>query len=257
MKIKNTINGAVGFEIECIVSNENYIKVKELCEEYHWARESDGSINPSRACPNTCEIKFYYPISELNENLVKIENLFKLIKVNRSCGGHIHISFLNTGDYFKLCNFDFVNHFQEKYKSYAKTTIEKNRVNSRWCRNYDNKLHFKTTVDNQLRTNGKIDRYFMVNFNSFNIHNTVEFRVFAATNKINKLVKNVNFIFDTINSFNYKSIEIAIEKTLPTKKGKIVINKQLGFSEKLAPVQRITPWLGDIDDDIEMEDEDD
>lgn len=230
--IKPNFKGKIGFEVECVYKRINEDLIRELYLNNRWQKSCDGSIRTSPTFPNECEIKFHYDLKELNSNLPKIKKLLELVKSGEDyhCGLHMHISFEEICNYYKLTCWKFVKYFQEKYSEYAKNLEERSRINNPYCKFYPNKELFIVNTDYQLRATGKNERYWCVNFNSFNIHNTIEFRIFTGTDKYSRFTDNINFLIKTINEFlnEQKEIAIGIIKDTPEKSKPKVIRKYVG-----------------------------
>lgn len=216
------INGKFGCEIECIVPRENQSKLNSLINENGWSAKGDGSINNyNRETETTIEFlptnnsrtgEKGVKIQDLPKLIKELEKAFKLIRVNDTCGLHLHLSFEDVSNYFKLCNWKFINHFQDVIKKDFKTEVEKERINKHYCRFYSDEQNFQNEVQDQYEhfdLNYKpSSRYHSINFNAANLYNTVEFRIFAATNSITKFKHYVDLLLKTVEDFcNQETIE--------------------------------------------------
>jgi len=207
------IKGRIGAEIECYFQDSKFSEVKELVLNNHWKIESDGSIHsPDSGDWIEKEIKFDYSISEINTMFEKVKELFELVEVNDSCGLHFHVSFEDSTYYFKLCKYDFIKYFQEIIDKAFKTPKERKRINYHYCQFYKNEGDFLTSVSNQINSYNKDgSRQHSVNFNSFNIHNTIEFRIFASTNSIRKFKSYTNLLLKSLSKYIKTQKEIKFD----------------------------------------------
>lgn len=251
MKItKPNFVGRIGFEIECVWNRDNNAEICRIIQENGWKKECDGSIRETQKYPFGYEIKFHYSLDELEGKLPIIERFLSLVQSGKryGCGSHIHISFAEIPNYFKLANWEFVSFFQSKYLDYAKTIDEKNRIHNHFSEFYKSKEDFIRNLNVQLSWNPLLrdrkpsERYHSINFNSFNLLigegvckkplETIEFRIFNGTNKISKVVKNINFIIKIINQHLKKTnLKIGIQKETPKKIAPIIIRKFIGVTQ--------------------------
>lgn len=252
--IKPNFDGKIGFEVECVYADNDRDgetdKVKEICLKNHWIKSFDGSIRTTPTYNVEAEIKFHYDLKELNKNLPKIKKLLSLIKSSQAfgCGLHMHLSFEEICNYYKLSCWKFVDYFQKEYIKYAKTEEERERKNNTFCKFYPNKELYIANTNEQLKTTQKNARYYAVNFNSFNIHQTIEFRIFVGTDKYSRFVDNINFLIKTINDFlsQEKEISFGIIKDTPLKsKGKI-IRKYVGEISDMNEIKLMESMQGEI-----------
>ena len=189
-----TFKGKIGCEVECIIKSSKIDEVYLLCENKHWKMTSDGSLNAGRGY-HTKEIHVgVYSLDDKDRMFVDLKELFELINVNESCGLHIHLSFEKTSDYYKLLNWKFVDGFQNEIRKKFKTTLEIGRLNNSYCHFYNDEKNFIYHTNIQVKNYGKVDRYWSVNFNSFNLVKTIEFRIFAPTNSITKFKNYFNLL---------------------------------------------------------------
>lgn len=208
------IDGKIGVEIECIVPEKNTRKLKTLCTKNNWAYTSDGSIRGYTSTEVPVEFKAgVYDISNKKVLFREVDKAMKLIRVHESCGLHMHLSFNNLTDYWKLLSYEFADYFQKLIKIRFVKPVDLRRLEAMWCKFYYSQDDFKKQTQEQLRTTQKNNRYFAVNYNSFNIHNTIEFRIFAATSNIEQFKSDVDFLLNSVEEFlNRKKFEgIAFE----------------------------------------------
>jgi len=197
------LKGLISLEIECLVHSDFNDTLLNLCIENNWICESDCSIEYlglDRDYYTPREIKICkYPLNNYEKLFKDLKPLLDIIKVNRSCGLHIHISFKNNVNYYKLLKWLFVENFQKEYLNTFKTIIERDRKTNRFSKFYEDINDFNFVTEQQLKTPYKVrDRYKSINFNSFNIHHTIEFRIFAGCNKITKFKENYFFLMGSV-----------------------------------------------------------
>lgn len=237
MKFQNKYIKEIGFEIECVFRSRDREAVQNLCSINNWVLSTDISIHTTRTYRCSAEIKFHYTLDELNSKIPELQKLFALVYSGKkyNAGGHIHLSFNDYSTYFKIATWEFVNHFQTEYKLFAKNEEEKSRIDTYFAKLYKSKADYIYQTNEQLKVSGKNNRYFTVNYNSYQAHNfqTIEFRVFCLTHKYSQLQKNIKFLLKTVNNYlkEVKPLDFEIKLTTPKKVGKIKVIKTLGFSE--------------------------
>lgn len=227
------LKGKIGVEIECIYPRNKYSELREFCNSHNIEFSGDGSVQlygvPENGIPgqnyrdsdddrySTAEFNgmgLVFDLSQKKEFFDTIQQLFKFgIKVNSSCGLHIHLSFKQNSNYFKLLRFDFINQFQEEIRKLLVTPYERMRLTNRYCVPYNDKKEFTRITNKQVVYMGKCsERYHSVNYNSFNLHKTIEFRIFPATAKISTFKRYVNFLLKNVEKYlknaKFKQIEI-------------------------------------------------
>lgn len=223
------IKGKIGLEIESYTLEiDNLI---QYCKTKNWSYEDDGSIRePRNRNYRTIEFKVgVYKIEDLNKMIEDLKIPFEMVKVNNSCGLHINVSFDNITDYYKLLSWDFVNNFQEKIKREFKTQKEIKRLNNHYCKLYLSDDEFNILTERQLKTTSKVsERYFSVNYNSFNLHKTIEFRIFASTTSIKKLKSYLKLLFESIEehlsktTIQDKTLNISLKRVTQNDKKPII-----------------------------------
>jgi hypothetical protein len=247
-----TLKATIGIEIEGFIPINKYDKIREYCRLKNIDFGSDGSVHNNRMDipePNTIthqELLSYYAFEIRGMGLVyDIENkteFFKMIKklfdfgikVNSSCGLHFHISFKQKSNFFKILSYNFINSFQENIKKILINDYEKLRFSNDYCKPYKDKKDFiRATTQQVYCLNKDCSRYQSINFNSYNIHKTIEFRILPATSKILKFKKYINFILKEIEDFLNTKKEILFNinyqkeiNTTPEPEITITIKKQ-------------------------------
>jgi len=215
--------GKVGCEIECLSDSSNRTMLRRFAQENNWRVNDDGSIGGERFNESTFEFNSKpYNTSETKDFVKHAEDILKLVRVNKTCGLHFHISFADLENYYKLASWDFIQYFQEKIKQLFKSKEEVRRLSNHYCKLYTSENDFKTTTNNQIADTHKSSyRYKAINFNAYNLIGTIEFRIFAATSKPRKFKKYLIFLLKTINDYiknnSFKEISIKLEGPTQTK----------------------------------------
>lgn len=227
------IQGKIGIEVECIVKNNKVAELRNICHTNQWNFGSDGSIR-NYSYPSETGVEFTigpYSLDDIPNMLNKLEEALKLVKVNSSCGLHFHLSFNNIAVYYKLLNWNFVSLFQQKIVSKFKSRLEQGRLNNNFCKFYTSESDFKTQTTIQLDSFCKNNRYFAVNYNSYNLHKTIEFRIFAPTNKVKKVKSYINLVLNSIKSYlkdaQFNPLVVDVPNKKPHKKSPIIIREIL------------------------------
>jgi len=209
-----TLKGELGVEVECIISHSNLNVVENMIRQKNWENGYDGSIRTSNSGDGDGrEIKLRYDLVDIDRLFQDYEKLAELIKVNKSCGLHFHISFKDPIVYFKLASYDFVKFFQDGITALFTTEAERYRLSCRFCSLYASEQNFSTYANKQLNSPSRCgeSRYKAINFNAYNLHKTIEFRIFAPTVKIEVFKKYVLFLLRTIEEYianNKLSIDV-------------------------------------------------
>jgi len=219
-KIKE-LKGLISVEVECLVHCNKIDEVNRIATSKNWIMGYDGTIERRGLSRNyePYEIKMCkYPLNDYKKLLDDLKTLSKLIKTNGSCGLHIHISFKNITNYYKLLNWDFVDLFQKAYIKQFTSEEEKRRVFINWSKFFKNKEDFERKIERQLYFNSKCpERYQSINFNAFNLYHTIEFRAFTGTHDFKKFKENYYFLMGSIfeglkNESNLKDFVYEIEE---------------------------------------------
>lgn len=163
-----------------------------------WLAERDSSLNGAAPC------EFVSPVLKGEEGVAHLVEFVKWLndngcKVNQSCGVHIHVGVgsissdstvaLNTvGKMMEAC---------KKYENGIYAQSGSDRRNGRWCRAMNdadkadvaNAKKYSEARNKARALKGRDDRYRLLNLrNLFQGRNTVEFRAFAGTLNIHKLL---------------------------------------------------------------------
>jgi len=189
----------------------------------------DGSIRSIHPESVSKELKSkIYPLNDIKTLLKDFEKITPFfMESNSTMGTHIHISF-NKDDtnYIKLCSWDFVSSFQKAYLKNFKFSREQERRGNKFCRFYQSKMEFKRRLKKQI--NFRQQRYNSINFMSFFIHRTIEFRLFPSTKYYKRFKKYLLFTVGFINQFlKKKEIKLKRERRLkPTEKDILIEIKE-------------------------------
>lgn len=196
--------GKFGLEIECGTDwdfdewSGNLPKGWEIDEDGSISCDDDGHAVELKTRPYETTEK------DVKEFLKKWNWLYDdhIVEVNNSMGLHIHVSFANKADYFKVCSWDFTQKFQEAYKTAFTREYEKKRMTNHFSEQYGNREGFTSSVWRQVESRNKVDsRYRIVNFNAYMLYKTVEFRVFPAARKAKQGEEYLMFLLNFINDY--------------------------------------------------------
>lgn len=239
------IDGKIGCEFECCIPREVEVPtedpelktpqkvagseiVSKKSEKVCWDYGYDRSVRTNENnCP--CEIRSKpYKISELASIFEDFKVLEPyLVEVNSSSGFHIHVSFNQMQDYYKLCCYDFVKKFESLIREKFISDEEKLRLQNSYCAFYKDEKDFIKTTNEQISSGNM--RYKAVNFASFGRHHTIEFRIFPGVNKINDFKKYVNMLLDFVEDYlHIKKID-----PIQVKINKIKVQEDVVIREEL------------------------
>lgn len=211
-----------GYELECAVAHSEFNEFPTDDDEppmdviQTWLPEGythvgDGSIESSQYAP----VEFNSAVYERNE-LPKALRDFATIaehvkEVNNTMGLHVHVSFPDPKAFDRLCSVEFPRYFEQKfresfiYEKNGRTVGRKElaRLRNRYCRvpsetarDENNLLHEQITAAGKDQS-----RYTAVNYNAYQCHKTIEFRVFPATRNPAKFAKYLVFLFAVVDSY--------------------------------------------------------
>lgn len=165
----------------------------------------DGSIHAKKATRAREILLQATKIKDIDGLKQRVLGLKKYVnETNNSMGFHIHVSFKNHSDYAKIYNYNFYREFIKEYAKNFTTKEELSRLNNSYCSRYKSLKHFSNNTSQQVLSEYKSNRYFAVNYNSYNIHNTIEFRIFPANNP-ERLIQYIDFTVNFIKDWLKKS----------------------------------------------------
>lgn len=173
-KVPNTKeDNYVGIEIECYGKKT----IEQMKESFIKARlkkfvnvTTDGSIRPTSG-NNGMEIRVCLAEKDLDTILPRI---FKVIEdekmlVNESCGTHVHVDMRNRNPELAYSNLFKLQELMLK-------TQPESRRSNQYCRK-------NTKKEVKLAEFGQMERYSVINTQSFSKHKTIEIRLHAGTVK--------------------------------------------------------------------------
>jgi len=238
--------GKVGCEVECIIKKVDKPKIMALCKKAEWIVGYDGSIrNYDFSTEESIELKsFVYKTSDIKKMITFVKKLSPLIRVNKTCGLHIHISFENILNYHKVLKYEFVKYFQGVIETAFTTLEEKSRLQNDFCKFYTDESHFDKVSTIQLKNFHKSERYYAINYNAYNLYKTIEFRIFPATTDITTFEKYLSLATNKVTEYldTSKIMPIKINFTNKVKKrldnqpvviSEVITNKEKAIMEEL------------------------
>lgn len=232
--------GKIGVEIECIVKSDKIETVRRIAERKGWEWSGDGSIREyDYATETSIEFKSKpYKVDELDAFFDDVKEIYEYARVNDSCGLHMHLSFENISNYYKLLCWKFVDSFQKSYETEFTSAVEVERKTKSYSKFFNGESDFSAKVRHQLRY-GKHDmkpqsRYQCINFNAYNRYGTVEFRIFAAANGITKFKNYVKFLLGNVETFlsneTFEVISIVKKPFKENAEEKVVIKEKISVA---------------------------
>jgi len=193
-----------GVEIEGGIKIKQFDDLHSYCNTVGWNVGSDSSVSVNgenieiRTKPyNRKELKTF------QNHLFALYNFFK-IEANDSCGVHIHISPEKVKDMNLLHSYHFFNYFIKKYGRTFRSREDRNRRHIRYCKLYSHEEQFNRKTKLQLCGDFN-ERYYAVNYHSFNKFRTIEFRIFAGTSNPEKIMRYLLFLFKVIDDYTRKN----------------------------------------------------
>lgn len=157
-----------------------------------WKLVSDGSLDGN----NTFEL--VSPILVGENGLKELETVcwvleFCQVKVNRSCGFHVHFDASGFDiDTWKNLALSY-KHIEQLIDSF----MPESRRNNRYCRalnGIDDHIIRNADTISELQRAFRNDRYYKLNLEAFSRHRTVEFRQHSGTIDFTKMEKWIHFL---------------------------------------------------------------
>jgi len=219
----------IGYELEAGLNTKMSREAKKTARNLGFSIGDDGSIECWKN--NSMEVEFKSPVyrksNQKNKKLLffdikqplvdnKVFDDFKQIacyinEINHSMGLHVHLSFATKKHYEYLFSYDFVKLFQNAYKKNFTKKKEKKRIRNDYCKFYNNDYDFLDTFHDAVSTKTKCARSFVVNFNAYPVHHTIEFRIFPSTKNVEEFKRYVLFLVSFVK--DYISSMEKLEKT--------------------------------------------
>lgn len=219
-----------------INTSKDYKEFEKYVKDKKFNLNSDGSIH-TNSYAMELNSRVYTDIKtkeDLKVILEDIKPLFSFIEdCNNSMGLHFHISFKSLVDYYTLLDYEFFKLFVEKYKTKFTDSKEQYRLNNGFCKSSIEEKEFNKITRLQLKSYCKNARYTAINYNSFNIHKTIEFRIFPSVNNLKKFEDYLYFLYDTIIKYLKEEGEDNTDGVYINKKSKKEDNKLLNSKEVL------------------------
>lgn len=186
---KNIPLGKRYYGIELEFSNTDSAKVKEnmidLYKDKWLYNKSDGSLNDGvEIVTSPCDYKSIMWLLDKMKDPIK--NITSGSKYTQNAGIHIHVSKKSIPSYniYKLSY--LLNNIQAKELSSIMFYLSGRNVTI-----YDNYLGRYTKIGEITKFKNETDRYLALNLTN---KNTIEFRIFKATNDMDKVKSYINFV---------------------------------------------------------------
>tara|TARA_R110000803_G_scaffold79152_2_gene144647 strand:+ start:1751 stop:2743 length:993 start_codon:yes stop_codon:yes gene_type:complete len=137
--------------------------------------------------PNTYEIKLIFKQSEMMSIIPKVFKVLRdcKVKVNSSCGLHVHLDARNRN------RKDMYNNLFKCQDAIIDVSSNK-RIEGRWCTK-----NIRSTYDGQM---SEYERYKVINVRSYERHSTIEVRVGRATLEVGKVLAYVRMLTNIVDS---------------------------------------------------------
>lgn len=211
-----------GYELECAISQSEFNDVptdddEQPTEEIEaWLPDgyrhvNDGSVESSQYYPIEFNSRVY-DRSEFPQALRDFATIAEHVKeVNNTMGLHVHVSFPDVETFERLSTVEFPIYFEQKfresfiYESNGRRVGRKEqaRLGNRFCRvPSESPRDLASLMHEQITAYGKDQsRYTAVNYNAYQCHKTIEFRVFPSTKNPSRFAKYLMFLFAVVDSF--------------------------------------------------------
>ncbi len=198
----------VGIEVECLSKINKEKLVKHLVDKapllYKYVRIGyDGSIRTSETHPFAFEFRILCKQSDVEKITTRFFEVLKdIIKVNNSCGLHVHLDMRNR---------KFGRSYERLYMSLpvlASMIPASRRESNTYCKLNTNKSGWQSNTS---------DRYLAINPVSYRKYKTLEVRMHSATTnakKVTNWVKLLTLIIDKEFSVNKEGKSLEPQRTL-------------------------------------------
>lgn len=180
----------VGIEIECVSKInsrtivEMFIKKSPLLHKYVRVG-SDGSIRAEEGFPYGYEFRIMCKQTEVPKVMNRFFEVLKgNIKVNSSCGLHVHLDMRNR---------NYGKSFERLFTALPllSSMVPRSRRSNSYC---------KINTDKDGWKNPRSDRYLALNPTSYERHRTLEVRLHSATANANKVINWVRLLTQIIDA---------------------------------------------------------
>ncbi len=178
-----------------IRDTDSYFSNADSTERY-WTVKRDGSIDG-----NGFEI--VSPVLKGQDGIRQVKIVTKILDkhctINRSCGLHVHWETrdFNGEDFIKLYNFSL------RFQSTMDFLVPKSRRENCYCRSWAGSISENNSSLVRNLTDGS--RYHTINFNSYSVRGTIEFRQHAGTTDFEKVLNWILFTQSVIETVKEKS----------------------------------------------------
>lgn len=216
MITKNIIS--IGVEVECGINSKHWRKVKAAFPNA--VMDSDLSVRMSDFDYSDAEILFH------TSDLEKMKNFIEMIfsdpeqmEQDSGCGNHVHIRFKNMDKAVALFSFRGARElFKVSYEAYARVQRNSQKYLSRMENGYCKTDYPENQTITQLKDNSKSGaRYTAFNLNSFNTHDTVEFRILPFVESAEEYIRNLDWLLKIAEKIYGMNFPV-VNKTIRTKK---------------------------------------
>lgn len=175
-----------GAEVECIIPDSNF--GARLSPSNRYQSVSDGSIRTEYGMsPVEIRCGIFSGQIDLVEFVNYVNNLRENgMRVNDSCGGHVHIGVPELGELDAIGRYAFMYTLTSNFVAIQDAIYKYNGGEARKNNQYAREVTtLKRKLDSFIFSDLSLDmtdRYYGLNFTSYRRHGTVEFRAFAGTN---------------------------------------------------------------------------
>jgi hypothetical protein len=183
---------SIGIEIEGGVNKRDLRKIPQDNNKIYIG--TDGSVYVEGKDIYNVEIKYW------SENLEDVLNFVRFawrelkIKQNDTCGNHCHIKLVDNALFGIFSYRVFWTAFKKKYVKKFNDEKYLQRLENHYCQG-EYRLSY---VDKQLQ-NFSDYRYTMINLHAMFRHGTVEIRIMPYANNLREHLKQIRWVYTTIN----------------------------------------------------------
>lgn len=213
----------VGIEIECASSLDTQDMIDHIASKkpslHKYVRVgSDGSIRTEEKFPHAIEFRLMVSEEKRNQVILDFLEVTKgLIKVNSSCGLHVHLDMRSRN--YGVC-------FEQLYVAMPilMSMVPESRRSNTYC---------KENKDKKAWNKSSTDRYQVLNPTSFRKYKTLEIRIHSATTSAKKIINWVDLLLCVIDrKFDNNTTLETTSKAKPNLKPERQIRSLIRFFEK-------------------------